>query len=464
MESISYENRLKCLDSSSKNKVSNNDNSQNAISNFNSSLPQSPIDPSRIINKELIRLERFLCSICHNLLIDMKKCNLCSAHFCLECIIKYKRGEHASCVSFNDSTRANSEYCPSCNTIDFKIEEGESYLKKFILELNIKCKYLQCEDILFYSNIGDHEQICKFREKTCENCQRVLDYSNYYHHIVDCYKLSENVENSVRQKRVLGLIKAFDDKMTKIKYDNKFGINVLKLEMQKSMSKLDEKIRTMEKYVSEQDYIIRAAGLEKFKLNSPMSVYSRNFKECQVYYYCRGGYNGCIRTGNVWGSNPYTSDSVICLSALHSGHITKEGGLFIVKKGGPLDAYVGSVKNGVSTQSYGSFDHMLVLPSELDLKLTLTSHQCGPRIGICKGKANNCIEKGDVWGDNPYVRESNLCKAALHSGLITENGGIFMVEEAGTHGGYIGTNKNSITSLPCSSNRVSIIIKPFLPY
>jgi hypothetical protein len=154
----------------------------------------------------------------------------------------------------------------------------------------------------------------------------------------------------------------------------------------------------------------------------------------------------------------------MCLAALHSGHITKEGGLFIVKKGGPLDAYVGSVKNGVSTQSYGSFDHMLILPSELDIKLTFSSNQCGPRIGVCKGKANNCIEKGDVWGENPYVRESNLCKAGLHSGIISENGGIFMVEESGTNGGYIGSNKNSISSLPCSSNRASIMIKPFLPY
>jgi hypothetical protein len=236
------------------------------------------------------------------------------------------------------------------------------------------------------------------------------------------------------------------------------------MEMQKSINKLDEKIRTFEKYSSEQDYLIKTAGLEKFKLSSPLSVYGKNFKECQVYYYCRGGYNGCTRTGNVWGSNPFTSDSVMCLAALHSGHITKEGGLFIVKKGGPLDAYVGSVKNGVSTQSYGSFDHMLILPSELDIKLTFSSNQCGPRIGVCKGKANNCIEKGDVWGENPYVRESNLCKAGLHSGIISENGGIFMVEESGTNGGYIGSNKNSISSLPCSSNRASIMIKPFLPY
>jgi len=433
--------------------IENNENNEIGFSDNIGVEPDFYISPIRIINKEFLKVDRFLCAICKNLLINMKKCNLCSTHFCTDCITKYKQ-------------ETNSNYCPICHTIDYKIEEGETYLSKFINDLMISCKYFEkgCKEVLYYGNVQDHEKICKYREKTCENCRNNYDYDNYYNHIINCYKITESVDHPQRQKRILSLIKAFDEKISKIKYDNKYGINSLKLEMGKSITKLDEKIKILDKYCSEQDYLIRTAGLEKFKLTSPLSIYGKNFKECQVYYYCRGGYNGCARTGNVWGSNPYTSDSVICLAALHSGHITKEGGLFIVKKGGPLDAYVGSVKNGVNTQSYGSFDHMLILPSELDIKLTFSSNQCGPRIGVCKGKANNCIEKGDVWGDNPYVRESNLCKAALHSGLITENGGIFMIEEAGTHGGYTGSVKNSITSLPCSSNRASIMIKPFLPY
>jgi hypothetical protein len=347
--------------------------------------------------------------------------------------------------------------------IDSKIEEGEAYLQKFINDLQICCVFSPkgCTEVCYYINIFDHESICRYREKQCDNCKKVYDYENYYSHIVDCYSITRPEGNATK---IISLIKAFDDKLCKIKYDNKFGINSLKLEITKNLTKMDDKIRTLEKYILEQDYLIKTAGLEKFKLMAPLSVYRKNLKECQVYYYCKGGYNGCNKTGNVWGSNPFTSDSIVCLAALHSGHITKEGGLFIVKKGGSLDSYVGSVKNGVNTQSYGSFDHMLILPSELDIKLNFSSNTCGPRIGICKGKVNSCCEKGDIWGDNPYVRESNLCKCALHAGLITENGGIFMIEESGTHGGYQSVTKNSITSLPCSSNRASITIKPFLPY
>jgi hypothetical protein len=349
--------------------------------------------------------------------------------------------------------------------VDFNIEDGESYLHKFIDELEISCCYANkgCTEVCYYINLSDHEAICRFREKQCDNCKNIYDYDNYYSHITECYSLGKDGTLSGNNK-VISLIKAFDDKLCKIKHDNKYGINTLKLEMNKHLGRLDDKIRTLEKYMLEQDYLIKTAGLEKYKLMAPLSVYRKNLKECQVYYYCKGGYNGCNRTGNVWGSNPYTSDSIVCLAALHSGHITKEGGLFIVKKGSALDSYVGSVKNGVNTQSYGSFDHMLILPSELDIKLNFSSNTCGPRIGICKGKLNNCVEKGDIWGDNPYVRESNLCKCALHAGLITENGGIFMIEETGTHGGYPGVTKNGITSLPCSSNRASISIKPFLPY
>jgi hypothetical protein len=409
------------------------------------------IHPNRIINKEIIKLDRFVCSLCNYMLKEMKRCSLCNTHFCSECINKSR--------SFN-------HYCPKCNVIDYDIEDGETYLQKFIDDLQIKCYYENkgCKEICYFINIFDHENICKYKEKQCSNCKTMYDYDNYYNHIVECYALAEKDEVKNQQTKVLSLVKAFDDKLCKIKYDNKYGINTLKLEINKNLSKMDEKIRTLEKYILEQDYLIKTAGLEKYKLMAPLSVYKKNIKECQIYYYCKGGYNGCNRTGNVWGSNPYTSDSIICLAALHSGHITKEGGLFIVKKGSALDSYAGSIKNGVNTQSYGSFDHMIILPSELDIRLNLTSNTCGPRIGICKGKINNCIEKGDIWGDNPYVKESNLCKCAFHSGMITDNGGIFMIEESGTHGGYSGVTKNGLTSLPCSSNRASITIKPFIPY
>jgi hypothetical protein len=409
------------------------------------------IDTNRIVNRDFIKLERLQCNICKCVLKDMKKCSLCFAHFCSECI---------------NQSKNDNNYCPSCRTHDFKIEEGEAYLQKFINEILISCIYQSkgCGEVCFYENISEHEKICKFREKFCDNCKTEMPFEYYYQHIIDCFKFSEIKDQETKQKKILSLVKAFDDKICKVKYDNKYGINQLKLEMQKNLSKLDEKIRTLEKYCAEQDYLIKSAGMEKLKMKTPLEMYGKNLKECQTYYYCKGGYNGCNKTGNVWGSNPYTSDSVICLGALHSGHITKEGGLFIVKKGGALDNYIGSIKNGVSTQTYGSFDHMLIMPSELNIKLNFTNNQCGPRIGICKGKINGCNEKGDVWGDNPYIRESNLCKAALHSGLITENGGIFMIEESGTHGGYPGLNKNGITSLPCSSNRSSITIKPFLPY
>jgi hypothetical protein len=410
------------------------------------------IETSRVVNKDFIKLDRLQCYICKNILIDMRKCSLCSTHFCKECIQELQ------------SDQGNK--CPKCENIDVKIESGEYYLNKILDDLLIFCKNADkgCEEISYYKYIFDHEAICKHREKVCENCDKVYNYQDYYDHLVDCYRVSDQSENNLNKKRVIALVKAFDEKITKINYDNKYGLNNVRIEIEKSMTKIEDKMRILEKFMTEAEYLVKRAGLEKFKLNSPFSLFGKTFKECQVYYYCKGGYNGCNKTGNVWGSNPYTSDSVICLAALHSGHITKEGGLFIVKKGGPLDAYYGSVKNGLSTQSYGSFDHMLIFPSEINIKISFSNNQCGPKIGICRGRNNNCIEKGDVWGDNPYVKESNLCKAALHSGFINENGGIFMIEESGTHGGYTGTSKNSVTSLPCSSNRASIMIKPFIPY
>jgi hypothetical protein len=69
-------------------------------------------------------------------------------------------------------------------------------------------------------------------------------------------------------------------------------------------------------------------------------------------------------SGVIWGTDVYTDDSSVCTAGVHRGVITIEDGgpVRIMIRPGQV-AYVGSVRNGISTQSFewwaGSFEVML---------------------------------------------------------------------------------------------------------
>lgn len=55
---------------------------------------------------------------------------------------------------------------------------------------------------------------------------------------------------------------------------------------------------------------------------------------------------------SIWGSNPYSGDSVLAVTALHSGAITTAGGVFYIKTQGSASDFYASTANGVSSQSW----------------------------------------------------------------------------------------------------------------
>jgi hypothetical protein len=60
--------------------------------------------------------------------------------------------------------------------------------------------------------------------------------------------------------------------------------------------------------------------------------------------------------GAVWGSDPYTLDSTLALAAVHAGAIKPgQTGLVRVKILGPLAAFQGTTKNGMTTMAYGPY-------------------------------------------------------------------------------------------------------------
>jgi hypothetical protein len=59
--------------------------------------------------------------------------------------------------------------------------------------------------------------------------------------------------------------------------------------------------------------------------------------------------------GTIWGTDIYTDDSPICVAAVHAGVITTDGGAVIIEIMEGQKAYAASQRNGVTSQSWGSY-------------------------------------------------------------------------------------------------------------
>lgn len=64
----------------------------------------------------------------------------------------------------------------------------------------------------------------------------------------------------------------------------------------------------------------------------------------------------------IWGSNPYTSDSGICLSAVHAGAISfAQGGRVMLEVQGRQERYPATTRNGVTSVEYGPWSTSYVV-------------------------------------------------------------------------------------------------------
>jgi len=60
--------------------------------------------------------------------------------------------------------------------------------------------------------------------------------------------------------------------------------------------------------------------------------------------------------------------------------------------------------------------------------------------------ARDATTLSSVWGSNPYTGDSRLACAALHSGAITETGGVFYIKTGGPDSGFYASTENGITT------------------
>ena len=64
---------------------------------------------------------------------------------------------------------------------------------------------------------------------------------------------------------------------------------------------------------------------------------------------------GCAARGWLWGTDHYTTDSAVCIAAIHAGVVPAEGGDVVLIREDGRQAYRGTRRNGVESTDYGAF-------------------------------------------------------------------------------------------------------------
>ncbi|TVT45303.1 MAG: TIR domain-containing protein [Denitromonas halophila] len=159
-----------------------------------------------------------------------------------------------------------------------------------------------------------------------------------------------------------------------------------------------------------------------------------------------------VHGGTVWGTNVYTRDSALCTAAAHAGVVGREGGEITVLEAPGRDIYIGTARNGVTSNDYGVYRQSLSFqgaappedgPEWCPQRLSINPDLPTPYSCRCTADA---VRAGTVWGTDVYTGDSGLCGAAAHAGAVQREGGVITVYREAGRDLYVGSERNGITS------------------
>ena len=164
------------------------------------------------------------------------------------------------------------------------------------------------------------------------------------------------------------------------------------------------------------------------------------------------------KKGTVWGDGTYTQDSSICAAAVHAGVIPATGGAVTARPSPGCGAYPGVPRNGVTSASWNRWPASFYFPAKGDGKCADLSEACPAAFkdlpDADKPIAHTCrcspeaTSAGTVWGTDMYTRDSSICSAAVHAGVIGHAGGEVKVQAAPGCPSYKGSERNGVRSAP----------------
>ncbi len=133
---------------------------------------------SRVNEQDKGICEKFLCIICHTILINPVKCKLCKYHFCNICITQWLKVKNK---------------CPHCLGVT-RFEESEYYLRMDLSDLLIDCKYKEegCAEYRRLKQISEHVSKCGYMQQNCEFCDTKIFIKDINEHLKYCNKNADS--------------------------------------------------------------------------------------------------------------------------------------------------------------------------------------------------------------------------------------------------------------------------------
>ncbi|CAH0237992.1 LCCL domain-containing protein [Roseomonas sp. CECT 9278] len=154
------------------------------------------------------------------------------------------------------------------------------------------------------------------------------------------------------------------------------------------------------------------------------------------------------QSGAVWGSGIYTSDSRICRAAVHAGVIPASGGPVGVEPAPGRQSYDSERQNGITTQAFGPWRSSFTfgMPTVAPMPNCPANFEGRTEALACLCNAA-LVAAGSVWGTGVYSSDSQICRAALHAGLVGLQGGAIGLVPRGRQAQFTGSRANGVTSM-----------------
>ncbi len=167
----------------------------------------------------------------------------------------------------------------------------------------------------------------------------------------------------------------------------------------------------------------------------------------------------------IWGANPYDAGSDICRAAVHAGAITTAGGQVRITPAIGVKVFPSVTRNDIRSASSGADDGYKVDVSPGASGSATDTAPTEPVVAATDICPNNLINfptdspplscmcsteraKADatIWGANPYDSGSEICRAAVHAGAISTNGGEIKVTSVTAVPVFPSVTRNGIRS------------------
>lgn len=170
----------------------------------------------------------------------------------------------------------------------------------------------------------------------------------------------------------------------------------------------------------------------------------------------------------LYGTDTYPSDSPICWAAVHAGVISTEGGDVIVQLNPGESGYTGSQRHDITSSDLPATHrsisfvngpgvdvtnrvHLTHVPRiQWDTKFTATGlahrHLVGQQFTFQCPSVRQALRPSTIYGTDRYAFHSKICRAAMHAGRVTLDGGLVTVRlDPGTPK-LVGSIRNGVES------------------